>query len=79
MFTFDTRVHSSVHHSISREKILKASLFIPQTKDFIEANFLRAQTDRVKQLSDYVSTLRRLGRDPLGEYYFDKMGLEGIF
>ncbi|XP_022790256.1 soma ferritin-like [Stylophora pistillata] len=49
-----------------------------QTRDFIEANFLRAQTDRVKQLSDYVSTLRRLGRDPLGEYYFDKMGLEGI-
>lgn len=43
--------------------------------DFIGSNFLSVQTDRVKQLSDYVMTLRRFDHEALGEYQFDKMTL----
>lgn len=43
--------------------------------DFIEANFFTVQRDRVKQLTDYVITLGRIGAGSLGEYHFDKLTL----
>lgn len=43
--------------------------------DFIEANFFAVQTDRVKQLANYVTTLRRIGGESLSEYHFDKLTL----
>lgn len=49
----------------------------PQMMDFIEANFFTVQTNRIKQLSDYVMTLRRIGGEALGEYQFDKLTLGG--
>lgn len=49
----------------------------PQMADFIATTFFDAQTDRIKQLSNYINTLRRRtsGRVPLGEYQFDKLTL----
>ncbi|XP_033127242.1 soma ferritin-like [Anneissia japonica] len=39
--------------------------------DFIEATFLTEQTEAIKQLSEYVATLKRVGPG-LGEFTFDK-------
>ncbi|EDO35235.1 predicted protein [Nematostella vectensis] len=47
-----------------------------QMQDFIEETFLNEQMDSIKQLSNYVSTLRRLGGEGLGEYQFDKETLQ---
>lgn len=49
----------------------------PQFEDFIESNFLGEQVDSIKQLSNYVNTLKRLEENPLGEYLFDKHTLGG--
>ena len=49
-------------------------------QDFLESNFLGEQVDSIKQLSNFVSTLRRMketGSYSLGEYHFDKMTLGG--
>jgi len=42
-----------------------------QMCDFIESNYLTEQTEAIKQLSDYVTNLKRVGSG-LGEYIFDK-------
>jgi len=47
-----------------------------QMCDFIEANFLTEQVEAIKQLSDYVRNLERVGTG-LGEYMFDKETLDG--
>jgi len=49
----------------------------PQLQDFLESNFLGEQVDSVKELSDFVGTLKRMEGPsyPLGEYQFDKMTL----
>lgn len=39
--------------------------------DFLESHFLTEQTEAIKQLSDYVTQLKRVGPG-LGEYMFDK-------
>lgn len=39
--------------------------------DFLESNYLEEQVDAIKQLSDYVTNLKRVGPG-LGEYTFDK-------
>ncbi|XP_068734308.1 ferritin, heavy subunit-like [Montipora capricornis] len=52
----------------------------PQLQDFLEGNYLGEQVESIKQLSDYVNTLRRLqasGNYALGEYQFDKNTLKG--
>lgn len=43
--------------------------------DFIEGHFLTEQTEAIKQLSDYVTQLKRVGPG-LGEYMFDKEELQ---
>ena len=40
--------------------------------DFVEGDLLREQVDSVKQVSEYVAQLRRVGKG-LGVYEFDKM------
>ncbi|KAK6191575.1 hypothetical protein SNE40_003228 [Patella caerulea] len=39
--------------------------------DFLEGTFLAEQVESIKQISDYVSSLKRVGPG-LGEYMFDK-------
>ncbi|CAI7899224.1 unnamed protein product, partial [Closterium sp. NIES-53] len=41
-----------------------------QLTDFLEGNFLNEQVDAIKQVSDYVSQLRRVGKGH-GVYHFD--------
>merc|ERR1712044_62215 len=47
-----------------------------QMTDFIEANYLTEQVEAIKELSDYVTNLNRVGKG-LGEYIFDKETLDG--
>ena len=44
-------------------------------QDFVESNFLGEQVESIKQLSNFINTLKRLENDPLGEYQFDKLTL----
>jgi len=43
----------------------------PQMCDFIESTYLTEQTEAIKQLSDYVTNLKRVGPG-LGEHIFDQ-------
>merc|ERR1711998_679771 len=47
-----------------------------QFTDFLEGNFLNEQVEEIKQISDHVTNLRRVGTG-LGEYLFDKQTLGG--
>lgn len=47
----------------------------PQMMDFIEEHFLEEQVESIKQFSDYVTNLKRVGPG-LGEYQFDKLTLK---
>lgn len=51
----------------------------PQLQDFLEAHYLGEQVDSIKELSNYVNTLRRIPEASyaIGEYHFDKMTLGG--
>jgi len=42
-----------------------------QMTDFLEGNYLAEQVEAIKELSDYVTNLKRVGTG-LGEYMFDK-------
>merc|ERR1712170_213348 len=46
-----------------------------QMCDFIESHYLTEQVEAIKQLSDYVTQLKRVGTG-LGEYMFDKETLQ---
>jgi len=46
----------------------------PHFCDFIETHFLTEQVDSMKEISDYITNLRRVGQG-LGEYMFDKESL----
>jgi len=43
--------------------------------DFIESNFLEEQVEAIKEFSDFVTNLKRVGPG-LGEYQFDKLTLQ---
>lgn len=43
--------------------------------DWIESHFLTEQVESIKQISDYITNLKRVGTG-LGEYMFDKETLE---
>lgn len=47
-----------------------------QMMDFIEGEYLKEQVDGIKQISDHVTNLKRVGSG-LGEYMFDKETLGG--
>jgi len=47
-----------------------------QFTDFLEGNFLNEQVESIKEISDFVTNLRRVGTG-LGEYIFDKQTLGG--
>lgn len=44
--------------------------------DWIEKHFLTEQVEAIKELSDYITNLKRVGTG-LGEYIFDKETLGG--
>lgn len=43
----------------------------PQLCDFLEGEYLKEQVDAIKQLSEYITQLKRVGPG-LGEFTFDK-------
>lgn len=47
-----------------------------QMCDFLEGEFLKEQVEAIKELSDYITNLKRVGSG-LGEYMFDKETLKG--
>lgn len=46
-----------------------------QMSDFLEDNFLKEQVTSIKQISDYITSLKRVGPG-LGEFQFDKETLQ---
>ena len=46
-----------------------------QMQDFIEGEYLKEQVESIKELSDYVTNLKRVGPG-IGEYMFDKETLQ---
>jgi len=46
-----------------------------QMMDFIEGEYLKEQVDAIKEISDHVTNLKRVGPG-LGEYMYDKESLE---
>lgn len=46
-----------------------------QFSDWLEGHFLQEQVDAIKELSDYITNLKRVGTG-LGEYMFDKETLQ---
>jgi ferritin heavy chain len=49
----------------------------PHLADYLEAEFLTEQVDSIKQLSDFVTVLKRVQDTPLGEHIFDMELKEG--
>ena len=49
---------------------IQITLFL-QLADFIEGHYLQEQVKAIKELSDHVTNLKRVGSG-LGEYMFDK-------
>lgn len=51
----------------------------PQLQDFLESEYLQEQVESIKELSNFVNTLKRLSKVnyALGEYQFDKVTLKG--
>nr|ABI52633.1 ferritin heavy-chain [Argas monolakensis] len=47
-----------------------------QLCDFLESEYLKEQVEAIKELSDYVTNLKRVGPG-LGEYMFDKETMHG--
>ncbi|KAI1301745.1 Soma ferritin [Halotydeus destructor] len=48
----------------------------PQMCDFLENEFLEEQVEAIKEISDHITNLKRVGSG-LGEYMFDKETLKG--
>ncbi|XP_050390092.1 soma ferritin isoform X2 [Patella vulgata] len=46
----------------------------PQMQDFLEGEYLKEQVDAIKEISDYITQLKRVGSG-LGEYIFDRESL----
>lgn len=44
--------------------------------DWLESNYLTEQVEAIKEISDYITNLKRVGTG-LGEYLFDKETLGG--
>lgn len=68
-------LEKNVNQSLLDLHTLSDSHNDPQTSDFIESNYLTEQTEAIKELSDYVTQLKRCGPG-LGEYMFDKETLQ---
>ena len=47
-----------------------------QTADFIECNYLHEKVEDIKELGDYITSLKRVGPGH-GEYHFDRETLGG--
>nr|UYM80463.1 ferritin-like protein 2 [Novocrania anomala] len=72
--------------ALSLEKNVNQSLLDMHTKaqdhndaqfqDWIESHFLTEQVEAIKELSDHITNLKRVGTG-LGEYMFDKETLDG--
>ena len=48
-----------------------------QMQDFLESEFLNEQVDSIRELSGWLTVLRRLQNDPLGLHQFDEEPFHG--
>ncbi|OON21383.1 ferritin-like protein [Opisthorchis viverrini] len=69
-------LEKSVNKSLLELHAVSGTHGDPQFADFLEGEFLKEQVESIKQISDYVTNLRRCGPG-LGEYLFDKETLHG--
>lgn len=70
------QLEKTVNQSLLDLHKLSGSHNDPQMCDFLETEFLLEQAESMKQFSDYVTILKRVGSG-LGEYMFDKETLKG--
>lgn len=68
-------LEKTVNQSLLDLHALSSQYNDPQFADFLETHFLTEQVESIKQLSGFVTNLRRVGNG-LGEYLFDKESLE---
>lgn len=54
---------------------LRHFVLLYQMTNFIEGEYLEEQVESIKQISDYITNLKRVGSG-LGEYLFDKETLD---
>ena len=64
-------LEKSVNQSLLDLHNLADSKGDPQFSDFIEGNYLTEQVEAIKQISDYITQLKRVGPG-LGEHMFQK-------
>jgi ferritin heavy chain len=64
-------LEKAVNQSLLELHALAARHNDPNFTDFIEEEFLKEQVESIKQISDYITNLKRVGSG-LGEYMFDK-------
>jgi len=64
-------LEKSVNQSLLEMHGVASARGDPQMADFIESHFLTEQVESIKQLSDYVTKLKRVGPG-VGEFLFDK-------
>jgi len=63
-------------YKIYIKKKVKILIFcLLQFMDFLESEYLQEQVDAIKEISDHVTQLKRVGPG-LGEYMYDKESLE---
>jgi len=68
-------LEKNVNQALLDLHVLSDSHNDAQMSDFIEANYLTEQVEAIKELSDHVTNLKRVGPG-LGEYMFDKETLQ---
>ncbi|TPP57934.1 Ferritin heavy chain [Fasciola gigantica] len=69
-------LEKSVYKSLHELHTVAETHNDPQFCDFLEGEFLEEQVKSIKEISDYVTNLRRVGPGA-GEYLFDKETLHG--
>ena len=70
-FEFALALEREVNEKLLNLHKIAADNNDPQATDFLEGEFLEEQVESIKQLSDHVTNLKRVG-EGLGVYLFDK-------
>lgn len=77
MLTFQLAVGSTLNAplDLSESWLVKIVVCHGQMADWLENEFLDEQVNSIKQISEYITNLKRVGPG-LGEYMFDKETLD---
>eukprot|EP00127_Corallochytrium_limacisporum_P007487 Clim_evm9s253 gene=Clim_evmTU9s253 len=71
-------LEKSVNESLLKVHKLASDFDDANLTDFLEGNYLHEQVEAQKQLSDYLTQLRRVGNDGMGLYLWDRDLLERL-